>query len=222
MTEGPAAGAKSKGMIHVVDDDASVRKALSRLLRSAGHAVRTFDAAEAYLDEASPEDPGCVLLDFRMPGMDGLTLQERMSEKGFRVPIVFLSAHGDVAVSVRAMKHGAVDFLEKPFHDQDLLDAVRRALALDVAIRKQQKDGDRIRLGLERLTSREYEVMTYVIAGIMNKVIAQDLEVSEKTVKVHRGRVMKKMEAASLADLVRMAEKAGISAATPRHAGGEA
>ena len=120
------------------------------------------------------------------------------------------------------MKHGAVDFLEKPFHDQDLLDAVRRALALDVAIRKQRSDGARARLGLERLTAREYEVLTHVIAGTMNKVIAQDLGVSEKTIKVHRGRVMKKMEASSLPDLVRMAEKAGIVAATPRSPGTEA
>ena len=220
MGVGGAAGLQPQFMIHVVDDDASVRSALSRLFRSAGHAVRTFDTALAYLEEASPEGPGCVVLDIRMPGMDGLTLQDRMSERGLTAPIVFVSGHGDVASSVRAMKHGAVDFLEKPFDDQDLLGAVDRAIELDVELRRQTKARSQVRLGLDRLTAREFEVMTYVIAGRLNKVTARELQVSEKTIKVHRGRVMKKMGARSLADLVRMAERAGIMAAKPRDSRG--
>ena len=150
-----------------------------------------------------------------LKGTEGLTLQERMSERGLSAPIVFISGHADVAQSVRAMKHGAVDFLEKPFDVQDLLDAVDRAIELDTALRKQRDGSAQTIRGLERLTSREYEVMTHVIAGRLNKVIAKELEVTEKTVKVHRGRVMKKMEARSLAELVRMTERAGIEGAKP-------
>lgn len=152
--------------------------------------------------------------------MDGLTLQGRMSERGLTAPIVFVSGHGDVASSVRAMKHGAVDFIEKPFDDQDLLGAVDRAIELDAELRKQSKALSQVRLGLDRLTPREFEVMTYVITGRMNKVIAHELGVSEKTIKIHRGRVMKKMEARSLADLVRMTERAGIMAAKLRDSRG--
>ncbi len=206
--------------VHVVDDDSSVRSALSRLFRSVGHAVRMFDSALAYLDEASSDVPGCVVLDIRMPGMDGLTLQERMFERGLVVPIVFVSAHGDISASVQAMKRGAVDFLEKPFDEDELLAAVDRAFELDAELRSQKRSRAQTQRGLERLTSREYEVMTYVIAGRMNKVIARELGVSEKTVKVHRGRVMSKMEARSLADLVRMMERAGIVAAKPKDSRG--
>ena len=205
---------------HVVDDDESVRSALSRLFRASGHSVQTFESAQAYLAEASPEEPGCVVLDIRMPGMDGLTLQGRMSDLGFNQPIVFVTAHGDVSASVRAMKHGAVDFLEKPFEEDDLLGAVDRAIALDVELRERRSSNARFRRGLENLTSREYEVMTYVISGRLNKVTARELGVSEKTVKVHRGRVMKKMEARSLAELVRMAERAGVLAAKPHDSRG--
>ncbi len=206
--------------VHVVDDDESVRSALSRLFRSAGHAVKAFDSAQAYLAEASPEDEGCVVLDIRMPGMDGLTLQERMSSRGFNAPIVFVSAHGDVSASVRAMKGGAVDFLEKPFDEEDLLGAVARAIEVDAELTKQRRANAQFQRGLEHLTSREYEVMTRVIAGRLNKVIARELDVSEKTVKVHRGRVMRKMDAESLADLVRMAERGGVLAAKPHKSAG--
>jgi FixJ family two-component response regulator len=199
--------------VQIVDDDASVRSALSRLFRSAGHAARAFDTARAYLEESSSDEPGCLVLDMKMPDMDGLTLQERMAESGLNVPIIFISGHGDIASSVRAMKRGAVDFLEKPFDDRDLLAAVDRAIELDAALRRQRQRRAQTMRGLERLTAREYEVMTHVIAGKRNKVIARELEVTEKTVKVHRGRVMKKMSAQSLADLVRMAERAGIEAA---------
>jgi len=206
--------------VHVVDDDASVRSALSRLFRASGHSVRTFESAQAYLAEASPEEPGCVVLDIRMPGMDGLTLQEHMASRGFNAPIVFVSAHGDVSASVRAMKGGAVDFLEKPFEEDDLLGAVDRAIELDAELRERRNSNAQFRDGLENLTSREYEVMTHVIAGRLNKVIARELDISEKTVKVHRGRVMSKMEAGSLADLVRMAERAGVLAAKPHDSAG--
>ena len=205
--------------VHVVDDDESVRTALSRLFRSSGHTAKTYDTARAYLDESSPDEPGCVVLDIKMPGMDGLTLQERMAERGLSAPIVFISGYADVSQSVRAMKHGAVDFLEKPFDDKDLLNAVDRAIELDTALRKQRDGSAQTMLGLERLTSREYEVMTHVITGRLNKVIAQQLEVTEKTVKVHRGRVMKKMGAGSLAELVRMTERAGIEGAKPHDSG---
>ena len=206
--------------VHVVDDDESIRSALSRLFRSTGHSVKTFESAQAYLEKASPDEPGCVVLDIRMPGMDGLTLQERMSDQGFDAPIVFVSAHGDIPASVRAMKHGAVDFLEKPFEADVLLGAVDRAMAIDAELRERHSANARFQRGLEELTSREYEVMTHVIAGRLNKVIARELDVSEKTVKVHRGRVMKKMEARSLAELVRMAERAGVLAATPDDSSG--
>ena len=206
--------------VHVVDDDASIRSSLSRLFRATGHYVRAFESAQAYLAEASPEDPGCVVLDIRMPGMDGLTLQERMSDQGFYSPIVFVSAHGDISASVRAMKGGAVDFLEKPFEEEDLLRAVDRAIELDEELRERRDSNARFEHGLEALTSREYQVMTHVIAGKPNKVIARELDVSEKTIKVHRGRVMKKMEARSLADLVRMTERADIQAAKPHDSAG--
>ncbi len=206
--------------VQVVDDDESVRSALSRLFRATGHSVRTFESAQAYLAEASPEEPGCVVLDIRMPGMDGLTLQERMSAQGFNAPIVFVSAHGDISASVRAMKNGAVDFLEKPFEEDDLLGAVDRAIELDAELRERRSSNARFRRALANLTSREYEVMTHVIAGRLNKVIARNLDISEKTVKVHRGRVMKKMEARSLEELVRMAERAGVLAAKPNDSAG--
>ena len=219
MADGGAATSQARVTVSVVDDNASVRSALSRLLRSAGYTARTFDTARAYLEGSSTEEPGCVVLDIKMPGMDGLALQERMSEKGRSTPIVFISGHADVTASVRAMKHGAVDFLEKPFGDQDLLDAVDRAIELDSVLRRQRDGNAQTLHGLDRLTPREYEVMTYVISGRLNKVIALELEVSEKTVKVHRGRVMKKMGAKSLAELVRMAERAAIEPAKPYDAG---
>ena len=217
---GAGTALQPQSTVHVVDDDASVRSALSRLFRSAGHPARTFDTARAYLEKCSPGDSGCVVLDIKMPGMDGLTLQERMSERGLDIPIVFISGHADVASSVRAMKQGAVDFLEKPFDHQDLLEAVDRAIELDSALRKQREGRAQTLSGLESLTAREYQVMTHVIAGTLNKVIARELEVTEKTVKVHRGRVMKKMGARSLADLARMAERAGIEATQPHDSRG--
>ena len=203
-----------------MDDDASVRRSMRRLLRSAGYSVKTSESAQGYLDEASPDEPGCVVLDLRMPGMDGLTLQERMAEHGLTAPVVFVTGHGDVSASVRAMKHGAVDFLEKPFEAADLLAAVGRAIDRDAKLRERIDATMGTQVGLQRLTAREYEVLTYVIGGALNKVIARSLGVSEKTIKVHRGRVMKKMGASSLADLVRMADRFGIEAARPQDSRG--
>ena len=219
---GGAAALQPQFKVHVVDDDASVRSALSRLFRAVGYAAETFDSAEAYLLAASPDDPGCLVLDVMMPGMDGLTLQERMAERGLETPIVFISAHGDIPASVRAMKGGAVDFLEKPFDDEGLLGAVDSAIQLDVELRKQRAARLEVQHGLDHLTPREHEVLTYVISGMLNKVIARELEVSEKTVKVHRGRVMNKMGARSLANLVRMAETVGIEPAKRRKTTGGA
>ena len=215
-----ATGPQNQFTVHVVDDDESVRRALSRLLRASGHSVQTFESAQAYLAEASREESGCVVLDLRMPGMNGLALQRHMSDRGFNQPIVFISGQGSIPASVRAMKHGAVDFLEKPLEEDDLLDAVGRAIVLDAELRERRNLNARFRRGLENLTSREYEVMTHVIGGRRNKIIARELDVSEKTVKVHRGRVMKKMEARSLAELVRMAERAGVLAAKPHDSRG--
>ncbi len=206
--------------VHVVDDDSSVRCAMRRLLRSAGYLVKASESAQSYLDEASPDTPGCVVLDLRMPGMDGLMLQERMAELGLTAPIVFVTAHGDVSASVRAMKQGAVDFLEKPFESQDLLAAVERALERDLKLRERIDATNWTQAGLQRLTPREYEVLTYVIGGTLNKLIARSLGVSEKTIKVHRGRVMKKMGAGSLADLVRGADRFGIEPVNPQDARG--
>lgn len=221
MVKVDGAASESQFTVHVVDDELSVRSALSRLFRSVGRAVKTFESALAYLEEASADDPGCLVLDIRMPGMDGLELQERMAERGLGVPIIFISAHGDISASVRAMKRGAVDFLEKPFDQDDLFAAVDRALELDAELRRQESARSQVRHVLERLTTREYEVLTHVIAGRPNKVIARQLGVSEKTVKVHHGRVMKKSEAGSLAELVRMAERSGIEAAKPKDLRGE-
>ena len=198
------------GIVFVVDDDAAVRKALSRLFRSAGYAVTTFDSAQPYLDAASPEDAGCLVLDIRMPGMTGLELQDLMSVSGLDIPVVFLSGHADVPVSVRAMKRGAVDFFEKPFDEEELLDAVDRAVKQDADDRERQGDRAEVRLTFDVLTPREFEVMTCMVGGMPNREIAEELQISEKTVKIHRGRVMKKMEARSLAYLMSMAQSAGI------------
>lgn len=215
IAAGSGADLQPQFTVHVVDDDPSVRSALSRLFRSVGHGVMTFESALAYLEDPPNDGPGCLVLDINMPGMDGLSLQDQMSERGLEVPIIFISGQGDIPSSVRAMKGGAVDFIEKPFQDDDLLDAVNRAAEVDTESRLRQVATSQIARGLERLTPREFEVMTWVIAGRLNKVIANELGVSEKTVKVHRGRVMNKMEAGSLADLVRMTERAGIPAAKP-------
>ncbi|GJM43374.1 MAG: DNA-binding response regulator [Gemmatimonadota bacterium] len=191
--------------VFVVDDDAAVRRAIALLLRSVGHRVEVFDSGRSFLDAFDPPRPGCLVLDLRMPGMSGLEVQQALLERGLRVPIVFVTAHGDVPNAVEAMQAGAVDFLQKPFREQDLLDRVHKALEIEAAGREETQDLAELNERLERLTPREREVMLRVVDGHANKVIAYDLEVSERTVEIHRSRVMAKMEAQSLAELVRMA-----------------
>jgi FixJ family two-component response regulator len=203
-------------IVYVVDDDESVCRALARLFRTVGLSVETFRSASAFLDHAAPDQPSCLILDIRLPGPSGLDLQERLSRAGRDLPIIFITGHGDVPTSVRAMKGGAIDFLQKPFNDQELLDCVHRALARSREQQAERAERAELRGHLDTLTPREREVLLQVVTGKLNKQIAGDLGIAEKTIKVHRGRVMQKMQAGSVADLVRMVEKLGLSAAEPR------
>lgn len=194
----------------VVDDDVSVRVALGRLLKSVGLTVQTFSSAGQFLDQATPEWSGCLIVDLRMPGMSGLDLQDQLSARQLRLSVIFLTGYGTVPASVRAMKAGAVDFLEKPVDDQTLLDAVQRALEMSRRARLIQIEIKAIQQRLASLTPREYEVLPFIISGRINKQVAAELGTTEKTIKVHRARIMEKTQCASLAELVRLAEKAGI------------
>ncbi len=198
------------GTVFVVDDDQSVRTAIARLLRSASLEVELFGSAEEFLAHAPPEHPCCVVLDVRLPGVSGLDLQEELGHGRRELPIIFITGHGNVPITVRAMKAGAFDFLEKPFDDQALLDAVHWALERDQQYLKSRAEMAVVKRRLKRLTPREREVMELVVEGLLNKQIGGLLGASEKTIKVHRARVMRKMEAESVPDLVRMAEKAGV------------
>jgi len=193
--------------IFVVDDDASVRDAISNLLESVGLHGETFASADEFLNAPRPEAPSCLILDVKLPGRNGLEVQQELQAIGIHIPIVFITAHGDVPMTSRAMKAGAVDFLAKPFQKKDLLDAVTQALERDRVQRQEQAEISGLRARLDTLTAREREVMDLVVTGLMNKEAAAQLGLSEITVKVHRGRVMQKMEADSLAELVVMAEK---------------
>jgi len=207
---------ESDSIVFVVDDDASLRQALKSLLQSVGLRVELFGSAADFLKSKLADSvAACLVLDVRLPGLSGLDFQAELAKANIHIPIIFITGHGDIPMTVRAMKAGAVEFLTKPFRDQDLLDAVQIALERDRARRTQDETAHELRVHFEALTPREREVLTFVTAGLMNKQIAAELGVSEITVKVHRGNVMKKMGARSLADLVRMADTLGIRRAGP-------
>jgi FixJ family two-component response regulator len=194
-------------MIYVVEDDSTMREALWSLLRSVGYCVQTFGSAREFLQRKPVDPPGCLILDFQLPELDGLELQRELREAEVHLPIIFISGYGDIPISVRAIKAGAVDFLSKPFRDQQLLDAIREALERDRADRAVRTGTAALQQRFVTLTPREREVMGLVVSGRPNKQIAAELGISEITVKIHRGRVMRKMQAASLAGLVRMADR---------------
>lgn len=202
--------------IYVVDDDTSVRNSLNRLIKSLGFTVETFDSAKAFLEREIYDGPACLILDIRMPGTSGIELQEELVEADIHIPIIFITGHGNIQMTVKAMKAGAQDFIEKPFEDQQLIDAIHTAIARSIKDRAELIEIKKLQRRIDSLTPREYEVFLLVVTGILNKQIASELGMSEKTVKVHRGRVMQKMEAASLADLVRMAEKNRLSGVKKR------
>jgi len=196
--------------VFVVDDDASVRRALSYLLESSGYRVETYSSAEKFLTRERFEGVGCIILDVQMPGLSGMELQEKLIRSVYSMPIIFLTGHGDIPMGVQAMKKGAVDFLTKPCDDEQLLGAIQRAIEKAREARARFEEAEEIRRRMELLTPRENEILRYVITGMLNKQIAAKLAIAEATVKIHRGRIMEKLCAESVADLVRLAEKAGI------------
>ena len=201
--------------VFVVDDDEPMRQSLKNLIRSVGLRVEAFASAQDFLRSKLPNVPGCLVLDVRLPGLSGLDLQKQMADAGIEIPIIFITGHGDIPMTVRAMKAGAVEFLTKPFRDQDLLDAIRQALERDRTARAQREAIEQLRNRFDSLTPREREVMGLVVTGLLNKQIAGELGTSEITVKIHRHQVMEKMGAGSLAELVRMAER--LKVPTPKY-----
>jgi len=196
--------------VFVVDDDASVRRSLGRLLVSEGLTAEVYGSADDFLTSYLRDRPGCMIVDLQMPGLDGLALQTRMKEIDCHPPTIFISAHGNIPSSVQAMRGGAVDFLTKPFEERDLLEAVDRALSRDRALRSERQEVEDVDQRYASLTPREQEVFALIVVGLLNKEVGEQMGISEKTVKVHRARVMEKMEADSLAELVRFAEKLGM------------
>jgi FixJ family two-component response regulator len=204
---------EDKAIVFVVDDDPSMRRSLESLLRSVGHEVRLFSSAPEFMQAVRNDAPGCLVLDVRLPGMSGLAFQQELKKAGVALPIIFITGHGDVPMTVRAMKAGAAEFLTKPFDDQVLLDAIHAALERDRARRRDDAGLATLRARYEELTDRERQVMNHVVAGWVNKRIAAALELSVVTIKVHRGQVMRKMQAKSVAELVRMADRLGLPGA---------
>jgi FixJ family two-component response regulator len=202
---------ETETMVFIVDDDLSVRRSTERLLRAAGLQVQAFASAREFLNHRPAGGPACLILDVRMPGLSGMELQRELTQAGIRIPIIFITGHGDIPMSVRAMKAGAVEFLTKPFRSRSLLDAVQAALEQDRAAHQVRSETGELRQCYEQLTPREKEVMALVAAGLLNKQIAGQLATTERTIKFHRAHIMAKMRAESLADLVRMAEKVGAS-----------
>ena len=199
--------------VFVVDDDPLIRDALEQLIKSVGLKAYAFSSAREFLEKDLPDEPSCLILDIRMPGLSGLDLQDELVKRGLTIPVIFITGHGTVPMSVRAMKNGAVDFLQKPFEDQELLDAINNAIEQNRQTRMEQAEIRQIKQRVESLTPREHEVLVLVTAGMLNKQIAGELAIAEDTVKIHRGRVMQKLGIVSVAELVRLCEKVGVKPA---------
>ena len=207
---------KLQPTVFIIDDDISVREGISDLLGTVGLGVETFASTQEFLDSKRPDAPGCIILDVRLPGRSGLDFQQTLGQLGIRLPVIFISAHGDIPISVRAMKSGAMEFLTKPVNEQQLLDAVQAGIERDRASRQDSALAAELRARFDTLTSREREIMSLVVSGNVNKQIAFQVGLSEMTVKVHRMRIMQKMQAKSAIDLARMADKLGVAASTQK------